>query len=254
MWTKQRAAELLADGYWFSALPPDLQQEIIANSEIVQKRRHTLLYRIGDPVDGMYAALEGDLRAYVYDDQDRPIFLRSFGPKTWFGDLHLHEGQDRRTFEVRAVSPCALLFLPARGYEVITADRQAYQHFVKLLCINVRFLTRVAVEARSDAPRRAARALLRLARSQGVVVANGVQLRVRISQSDLASLVGVTRQYINSLLTRWNKEGVVVWKGTSRPILDVTKLQALLSPLDDWMPEPEITFSRRDEKSASISN
>src|ERR1700680_1664700 len=89
IWSKERAEALLSRGYWFGALPEDFRHTLIARSEIRTFRRNNPLYRIGDPVDGMYAALEGDLRAYIYGDDRERILLRLIGPTGWFGDFHL---------------------------------------------------------------------------------------------------------------------------------------------------------------------
>lgn len=240
-WSKERAHTLLNEGYWFGSLPSAMSQSILAGSEIRHFGRSSVLYRIGDPVDGLYALLEGDLRVQAFGDDGQRILLRLLGPTSWIGEFQLLDGYPSRTFELSAVSDCWLLFLPKDAFRAIADETpEYYREFVKLLCVHQRFLVRVAVEARSDASRRAARAFIRIAKMHGQPAQDGrVRLPIALSQSDLASLIGVSRQYANELIARWNDQGLLTWKGSSAPVVHVDRLKELLTPLDDWMLESE---------------
>lgn len=240
VWSKERAHALLSGGYWFGDLLPELRTTIIERSELRSFRRHDPVYRIGDAVDGMYAALEGDLRAYIYGDDRERILLRLIGPTGWFGDFHLIDGYPTRTFEIRAHSDCATLFLSKKDFhEIAEASLENYKAFVKLTCIQQRFLVRIAAEARSDAQRRAARALIRIAKMHGRANGAGVEITTSLTQSDLASLIGVSRQYVNELIAGWNEDGFVSWRGNSAAVIFIDELKSLLSPLDQWMLESQ---------------
>jgi CRP/FNR family transcriptional regulator, cyclic AMP receptor protein len=239
-WSKERAEALLSEGYWCRDLPRDFRCALISRSEIRTFKRNNWLYRIGDAIDGMYAALEGDLRAYIYGDDRERILLRLIGPKAWFGEFHLIDDYPTRTFEIRAHSDCATLFLAKKDFhEIANASLANYKHFIKLTCIQQRFLVRIAVEARSDAQRKAARALLRIARMHGRDTGKGIEITINLTQSDLASLIGVSRQYVNELIAGWNEEGLVAWRGNAAPLVFIDQLKTLLSPLDAWMLESE---------------
>jgi CRP-like cAMP-binding protein len=239
-WSKDRADELLSRGYWFGALPRAMKQSILDRGEIREFKSGAAVYRLGDPVDGMYAVLDGDLRAYVQGDEGERILLRLFGPRTWFGEFHLLDGYPTRTFEASTASHSSAFFLPKEAYDAIADEHpENYRHFVKLNCIHVRFLVRIAVEARSNAPRRTARTLIRIAKMHGQAVEGTVEIGVNVNQSELASLVGVSRQYMNELISAWNDQGLINWKGNGRPVVFVDKLKTLLTPLDDWMNDSE---------------
>lgn len=238
-WTKTEVHTFLAKGHWFGSLPPAMQEKILSRSEIARIPGNSTLYKIGDEVDGLYVALEGDIRAYAYGDDNERIFLRAFGPGSWFGDVHLLDDYSKRTFEIRCVSPSVAVFMPAAAYRELTVDPACYHAFVRLMCIHMRHTVRLIVEARSEAPRRAARALLRLSHAHGIEATNGVRLAMNLSQADLASLVGVSRQYMNELIARWEQEGVLQWNGKSQPSLQIERLRAMLSPLDSWIEDTE---------------
>ena len=126
-----------------------------------------------------------------------------------------------------------------KHHEIANASLENFKHFIKLTCIQQRFLVRIAVEARSDAQRKTARALIRIAKMHGRDSGKGLQITINLTQSDLASLIGVSRQYVNELISGWNDEGFVAWRGNSAPVIFIDKLKTLLSPLDQWMLESE---------------
>jgi len=239
-WSKDRAEALLLQGYWFRDLSAEFRRTLLARCDIRTFRRNDHVYRVGDAVDGMYAALEGDLRAYTYGDDRQRFLLRLIGPKCWFGDFHLVDRYPTRTFEVSAHSDSVALFLAKKDFEEIAnATLENYKEFTRLTCIHQRFLVCIAVEARSDAQRRAARVLYRIAKMHGRESGVGVEIPINLTQSDVASLIGVSRQYANELIAGWNDDGLVKWRGNSAPVIFVNELQTLLSPLDQWMLESE---------------
>jgi CRP/FNR family transcriptional regulator, cyclic AMP receptor protein len=238
-WTKKDVHQLLARGRWFASLPLPTQEKIVAYSEILRFPAGSVLFRFGDTADGVYVALEGDLRAYVNAEDER-VFFRALGPGAWFGDSNLIDEEGKRTFEVYAASNAAVVFLPIAAFrELCEGDLVFYKAFVQMICGRLRHATRILIETRSEAPRRTARALLRLARAHGTPGRDGMRLAMNLSQADLASLVGVSRQYMNELIARWEQEGFLRWNGKAQPLLDTERLRGLLSPLDHWILENE---------------
>ena len=213
-----------------------MQEKIVAHSDVVRLSGGAALFRPGDPADGIYAALEGDLRAYVVGDDGERIFFRALGPGSWFGDANLLDGFNLRLFEAYAASPAVVMLLPEKAYrEFCDGDATFYRAFVQLALTHARHAMRILVEARSEAPRRTARALLRLARAHGMPGSEGTRLGMNLSQADLASLVGVSRQYMNELIARWEQEGLLRWNGKAQPLLNTEGLSGLLGPLDAWI-------------------
>ncbi len=238
--TKDDARMFLAKGRWFGSLSAPMQEGIVSRSEIMRILPGTTIYKIGDPVNGLFASLDGDIRAYAYGDENERIFLRAFGPGSWFGDAHLLDDYAKRIFETRSISSSTVLFLPLHAYRALTeSDIDYYKAFVRLMCIHMRHTVSVLVEARSDAPKRTARALIRLARAHGVPTNAGIRLGMNLSQADLASNVGVSRQYMNELIARWEQENVLRWNGKAQPQLDIERLRSFLSPLDKWIEDTD---------------
>jgi CRP-like cAMP-binding protein len=208
-WTKPKALELLSKG-WLGERPAELRQAVIDNGHIVTVAPGASVYRQGD-LDhaGMYALLEGDLRAFYYFRNIEKMTLWTMGPGAWFGQAVLFD-DGPRPIEVSAMSECSLFLLSLSGYRRIVAREPRYMHdFALLLCASIRTNFNATIARRLSARERAASAFLRLAHVHGRQEADGLLLDIRLSQSDLASLVGVSRQYMNELLAEWQREGFI---------------------------------------------
>lgn len=56
---------------------------------------------------------------------------------------------------------------------------------------------------------------------------DGIRLKVKLTQSDFASLVGVTRQYASRFIGELRAAGVLEWRGSIIAVKDVTRLSEL---------------------------
>jgi CRP-like cAMP-binding protein len=67
---------------------------------------------------------------------------------------------------------------------------------------------------------RVAKRLLELADGYGVEKEQGVEIELRLTQSDLASLVGASRESVNKVLGAFRDQGLVEVEGQKITILD----------------------------------
>jgi len=227
-WDKAGAAELLSASYWFEDLPKPLRDALLDLAEIRDVRRGSVLFRTGDRADGLYAVLDGDLRVFAPGENGERLFLWPLGPASWFGGADLADGEDvRRTYEVRSETASIVLFLGAAQFRTLTsADAMAARAFAALMSGHAAQAMLLAAEARATAPVRTARALLRLARVHGRAVGEGVELRIAVSQSDLAALAGISRQHVNELIGRWTENGLLTWKARRGLVLYPKRFRA----------------------------
>ncbi|MEQ9225672.1 MAG: Crp/Fnr family transcriptional regulator [Parvibaculum sp.] len=227
-WTKDRATEFLSREGWLKDQPADFRNDVFRRGKILRLSAGAAVFHQGDePPSGIYAVLEGNLFGFYYLGEDEKLLLWTIAPGAWFGEAVLFD-RAPRPFEVSAATEASLFFLPTAGFnDLISADPRNYLPFAKLLTENLRSNFRGLVSARLSARERAARAFLRLARAHGRPADTAVTLDVHLSQSDIASLVGVSRQYMNELLADWQKEGLIEVTGGIIRIPVLARLEAL---------------------------
>ena len=79
-----------------------------------------------------------------------------------------------------------------------------------------------------DLPTRLGRLLLRLSGDYGIVTPRGMRIEVKLSQKDLSSLAGASREKVNRQLRQWEQDGII---GKDNGRLLILKPHAL-APLD----------------------
>lgn len=209
-WTKEKAAAFLSESRWLAAQPADFRTALFAHGKLLKLAKGAIVYEQGEfPPKGFYGLLEGRLRASYHHADGETLLLWTMGPGAWVGEAALIE-KVPRPLELAAATDAHLFFLPTAAFErMLETEPRHYRSFYLLTCAHLRVNFRHAVSARLDARARAARIFLRLVGAHGRDATDGILLDTDLSQSELAGLVGVSRQYINELLSAWQKEGVI---------------------------------------------
>jgi CRP-like cAMP-binding protein len=81
-----------------------------------------------------------------------------------------------------------------------------------------------------EVPARLARFLIGLAERRGKPTEQGLLVQIDLNRSEIASLLGSTRQTVSSLLNQWEREGVIQQQG--RQALLIYSLDTLKRHLD----------------------
>jgi len=143
-------------------------------------------------------------------------------PGDTFGEHALIHGDGERNASAIAVDKVETLTLDARGFAALSAGRPETERFLLLvLSDRLRSTNQQLLEARfMTADQRLWRCLHRLAEQFGVTGDGFIPL----TQSDLASMTGVTRATANRLLRQAERHGVIV---TGRGRIRIADAEAL---------------------------
>ena len=100
-------------------------------------------------------------------------------------------------------------------------------HLSRMLCERLRMTTESVSEfAFLDLRRRLARKLVALAIAHGRQEPDGVRIDLKLSQSALAHMLGVSRESINKQLKAWSGGAVLRFRSGIITILDKDRLDA----------------------------
>jgi CRP-like cAMP-binding protein len=99
---------------------------------------------------------------------------------------------------------------------------------MQALAVRVRYSTlQVGNLTLHDVPGRLARKLLELAQGNGRVAADGVRIDMALTQSDLASLIGATRESTNKALGNFRRSGIIRIEQNHITIVDPDALREI---------------------------
>jgi len=200
---------VLAKSELFAALAPEDLDRVLALCRPRKLEAEEILCQAGDPADHVYAILEGRVRVVAQSEDGREVVLRTLGRGEVCGELGvLHAG--RRTATMIADTGCELLALPGRQFLALLESRpKAAIALLGALADRIGELTRELSDfVFLSLPSRLAKKLLELAEDHGRSTPEGLRLE-GLSQHDLASFVGTSRESVNKQLKLWKAEAIV---------------------------------------------
>jgi len=194
-------------------------------------RDGTILFQEGQNSTGIYVVLEGRAKLSVNSAQGKTIVLGFFGPGTVLGLAAAVLGR-RHAATAEIVKPTRVLFvsreeLIKKIHGSATVARHAAE-FASEACFFI--LSKMkAIDLSECAGQRLARCLL------GLLAGNSnsseaVPVNLDLSQETIAQMVGLSRETVSRLLSRFRKKGIVKW---TREGLFVQDRKAL-DKLADW--------------------
>lgn len=219
--------ERLHASSWFGALEPALQDALIDIATVRRLGTGDVLFRRGDPPDGLYCVVEGTVCIGATSPDGREALLAVLEPVNWFGEIGVFDRLPR-THDARADSSTTLLHMPQAALTSLLDTTPALLHaFALLLTLKLRLTFTVLEEtALLPAPVRVARRLLLMADGYGDLRL-GTHRVLRVPQEQLAQLLALSRQTVNQALKDLQARGMLKLAYGEIELLDVQRLRDL---------------------------
>jgi len=194
----------------FQVLQPAEIDNLLAQAAVKRVARNELILRRGDASSGANIIVSGRVRIGTISEDGREVTLGVVGPGEVLGEMSVLDGEEVSA-DVTALEDCVLLFIErTRFLRLLRADADLCLRLMAVLCRRLRRSNATLEElALLDLGARLARLLLRLARDYGVKAARGTRIEVKLSQKDLGTLVGSSREKVNRQLREWEAAGVL---------------------------------------------
>jgi CRP-like cAMP-binding protein len=207
----------------FRMLSPDALAALAEQSRRRAHARGGVVFLQGDPGDGIYLVLSGRVKITVESPDGDEMLLATLGPLDTFGELSLIDGEPRSA-TAETLEPVELLWISRAAF------RAAYERYPQvaesLLLILGRLVRRITGQAADlalvDLEGRVARLLVRLLDAAG----GSTELELGMTQSEVASMVGGSRQSVNQILHALARSGYLDVQGRRVRILKPNQLRA----------------------------
>jgi CRP-like cAMP-binding protein len=217
---------LLKQGGWFGGLPAALQRLILQESTVRTYRKGQVIVREGEPTKGMFAVLEGRIRGVRAVGDGGEVLLHVGEAGFWFGYYSLFHRRPS-VGSIVADTQVRVLHLPPARFERIVADEpRYYREFADLALEHYAMLFKYVVDLPGLRPEDRLR--VRLADIAAVRRRDRPShgpVSVNVSQSDLASMLGVSRQTLSALLGQLQTRGLIEVGFRSIRVLDEARLR-----------------------------
>ena len=218
---------LIRRSFLFKDVPQPILERLATLSVTKHLDRRETLFNRGDEGDALYAVVEGLVRIWVGSDSGKELTFSIMEPGDVFGEIALLDGLPR-TANATAQEATVLLVMQRSAFlSVLENEPTLARHIIELLCERMRLKTDLLSDfAFADLPVRLARKLGDLVMAHGEIDGNEARLGKRFSQTELAQMLGVSREAINKQLAAWSHKGIVSTEDGGLTVLDLGKLRA----------------------------
>lgn len=172
-------------------------------------RRNEVVFHAGDPGDALFVVESGSVKIVLASVEGEEAIIATLGPGEFFGELAILDGAERSATAV-ALEPTALGSLGRAPFlELVAREPGIRVALLAALAGELRRLTRHVEELHFLAlPGRLALRLVELAHPSDAADPAAV-VSGHYTQSDLASMIGCSRQTVNRLLGDFAAEGLI---------------------------------------------
>jgi CRP/FNR family transcriptional regulator, cyclic AMP receptor protein len=200
---------LLAKAELFREVPVEVRREVAAKCIRRKFPKGTVLFHKESTDRALYLIASGRVRIYLAGGSGQEVTLNVCGPGEAIGELSILDGRPRSA-SAQAIDDVVVYSL--RDDEFVRVLNPSPMAAAALRVLGAR-LRRATDEAESlalfDVFGRLARRLLELAERHG----SGGEIDLQLSQTDLASLVGATRETVNRALGAFRHQGLIDQRG-----------------------------------------
>lgn len=217
---------LIRGSFLFREVPQPILERLAGLSVTKQLDRREALFNRGDEGDALYAVVDGMVRIWVGSDSGKELTFSMMEPGDVFGEIALLDGLPR-TANATAQEATTLLVMQRSAFlSVLENEPTLARHIIELLCERMRLKTDLLSDfAFADLPVRLARKLGDLVTAHGEIDGNEARLGKRFSQTELAQMLGVSREAINKQLAAWSHKKLVSTEEGGLTILDLGALR-----------------------------
>jgi CRP-like cAMP-binding protein len=217
--------EILAKVPVFSGLSESTLEELAQVAHLRRLKPREELCHKGDEGSQVYVIVSGRLRVNTTSAEGSDVQFNLMNPGEVCGELALFAGGER-TATMSAFDECEVLGLDRRDFiPFLRRNPDAAIHLLEALAGRLVRLSELVEDTLFLAlPQRLAKKLVALGDQYGERDGDTVRIEMKLSQQELGTMVGTSRESINKQMRQWEAAGYVK---TERGVITLLKPDAL---------------------------
>ena len=222
--------KILSRSFLFADLPQGHLLTALKNCQCLRLPEKKEVYRRGEPGKEMCIILSGGVKVSTQSPDGKEIIFDLLSEGDFFGELSVLDGEPR-TATVTTLAPSVLVVLEQSFFvPFLEANPTTAIRLLHLLAHRLRAMDTFLEEVLFlDSETRLAKRVMALRNIYGKATGNATKNELKISQQDIASLVGITRERVNKLLKKWEEAEIVSLQHGCLTIQNPSLLQKLAS-------------------------
>ncbi len=202
---------LLATLPLFDKLQPEELKELFTRLKRRNYRHGEIIFHKDDNGSTMYIIADGSVKISVPSERGEEIILSILGRGESFGELSLFDSKPRSATVTCAGATEVFVLFRDDFIDFVTKHPRLAINIISSLSQRLRRTDNLVEDVVFlDIPARLAKKLLELSRSHGKIHPDGsVEIELRLTQLDIANMLGTTRESVNRQLVAFQERGFI---------------------------------------------
>lgn len=222
--SRMATARELAGIAWVQRLTPQDGERAEAALRVVEVNAGEVICRVGRRASFWFGLVDGLLKMSNDTEQGVPMTFTGIPPGGWFGEGTLLKREPYR-YNIQALRRSVVAGLPIDSFHWLLDHSIGFNRFI-MDQLNERVGQFIAARETDRLHNPDARVALSLAALFNPVLYPGVRQVLRITQQELAYLVGLSRQRVNEALAHLQARGLIRIEYGGLRVLDVQALRS----------------------------
>lgn len=213
---------------WVAVLEPAERDSVTSHIKVTDAMPGDYVCRIGRPVTYWFGVIEGLLKMSTDNEEGTPLTFTGVPPGGWFGEGTALKRESYR-YNIQALRKSLVAGIPVDTFHWLLDHSIGFNRFV-MNQLNERlgqFIAAREIDRMNNPDLRVARNLATLFNP---VLYPGVGEVLRITQQELAYLVGLSRQRVNEALATLQEQGIIRVEYGGLRVLDLQALRTNVFP------------------------
>jgi len=179
-------------------------------ASILEIEKGGIIYLPGEPSEQVYIVAEGRVKVSRISESGKEFTLSYYDPGELFGEQTLLEGGPRLTMAVALVDS-SLWVIPRETFLDLARSSSTFALRLGTIIGRRRHELENRMESLvfRDVPSRLALQLLELAERYGVEKDGAIEIELKLSQLELANMIGATRETTSTALNELKRAGIL---------------------------------------------
>lgn len=217
--------ELLRQTPYLRSVPAGVLQALAAGLRERRYQTDDVIFRKGDPSEGLGIVLRGRVRTLISSPEGREQVLKMFGPGRTFADIAVFDDEPQPADAI-AVSESTVVFIPqADLIDLLKRHPEAAIEVIRLFATRLRAYKQMVEDlSLRTVVARVARLLVDRARGTQTLVEESASSSPEYTQDEIAAMVGSVREVVQRALKTLEHAGLIHMARGRIQIIDVEAL------------------------------
>lgn len=209
------------------SIPEQYRNEVLSQCTKHRFNRGDILWNQGDPAGTVAFLISGKAMSRYHSLRGKVGITGFWSAGDILGAADLG-GFETRQMTVRFLDSSTVYSCPLSGfYNILQRFPEVAKQTVRALSVRLRWVARLALSLETQSTEeRVCGVLLALVESFGIEVGNGILIDLSLTHEDLASMVGVSRQFVNGALNNIKNAGLIELGNRKIVVLKIERLRA----------------------------